>query len=159
MRTTTPSLEIAVWPCVLNHPARSPRSILKPTHLVPSCVNSSKAFESLPDTILQELERSDSFETFSLPGHGNNSVPKPEQSVKAVKSISWKPKLCVRFLSGEDPLDYNQDLLVHTEQSCVLPAKTALMLSTFSLDMSQAELCYNHRWSTPAPINDILVLD
>ena len=99
------------------------------------------------------------FETFSLPGHESNSVPKPDQSVKAVKSISRKPKLCVRFLSGEDPLDYNQDLLVHTEQSCVLPAKTALMLSTFSLDMSQAELCYVHRWSTPAPTNDLLVLE
>ena len=89
----------------------------------------------------------------------NNSVPKFDQSDKVVKSISFKPTLCVRFLSGENPIEYTQDLLIQTEQSCVLPTKSALMLSTFSLDMSQAELCYNHRWSTPSPNNDLLVLE
>ena len=86
-------------------------------------------------------------------------MPQPGQSHKVVKSVSWNPSLSVRFLPGNDPLDYTQDLLVHTEQSCVLPAKTALMLSAFSLDMSQAELCYIHQWSAPAPTNDLLVLE
>ena len=141
----------------LNIPRSNPRSILKPAHLVSSCANDSEALQSPSDINLLKLaEQSNSVETFPLPGHGNDLVTQPEQSIK---SISWNPSLSVRFLSGNDPLDYTQDLLVHTEQSCVLPAKTALMLSAFSLDMSQAELCYIHRWSTPAPTNDLLVLE
>ena len=135
------------------NPRAAPRSILKLTHLVPSCVNSPAALASLPDTTLQELDKNANSDTFYLPGHVNDS------SDKVVKSISFDPTLNVRFLSGENPIEYTQDLLIQTEQSCVLPTKSALMLSTFSLDMSQAELCYNHRWSTPSPNNDLLVLE
>ena len=75
------------------------------------------------------------------------------------KSISFDNILSIRFIAGKTNYDYKQRLLIQTEQSCVLPQKTSLMLLSFGLDMSQPELCYQSTWSEPNPVNDILDFD
>jgi hypothetical protein len=100
------------------------------------------------------------------PGHSDTSVipPSPGHGVSprrkvTNKSISFKDNLSVRFIAGKTNYDYTQKLLIQTEQSCVLPKKTSLMLLAFGLDMSQQELCYHSSWSEPNPVNDILDFD
>ena len=109
---------------------------------------------------------SDNSVILPAPGHSDTSVIPPSPGHGASprkkvtnKSISFKDNLSIRFLAGKTNYDYTQKLLVQTEQSCVLPRKTSLMLLAFGLDMSQQELCYNSSWSEPNPVNDILDFD
>ena len=147
-----------------------PRSILKPAPLATSFAQDSHPLTSPVNIQLADFPpprptvHSDSVSHLPLPGHkSDNSVtpPPPGHGAPAVirKSISWKDQLSIRFLAGTKIHDYTQKLLVQTEQSCVIPRKTSLMLLAFSLDMSRQELCYNSSWSDPSPVNDILTFD
>ena len=144
-----------------------PRSILKPAPLDTSFAQDSQALKSPVNIQLSDFPppqptgQSDSVSHLPLPGHESDSLvtsPPPGHDTPEVirKSIRWKDQLSIRFLAGTKPHDFTQKLLVHTEQSCIIPKKTSLMLMAFSLDMSRQELCYTSSWSDPSPVNDVL---
>jgi hypothetical protein len=162
-------------------PPSDPRSILKPARLATSF---AKDLNPLTSPVILEASPppkpgrdSDHPISPDFPGHSDISVPPdfPGHSdisvIPAVpgqvtsppkvtnKSISFDNNLSVRFIAGKINHDYKQRLLIQTEQSCILPRKTSLMLLSFGLDMSKSELCYQSTWSDPNPVNDTLDFD
>ena len=90
------------------------------------------------------------------PGHEENR--QKDRGVRA--SVTWGDTLKIRFniLEGNKNLDYEQPLLIHTESKLPKP-NVYLMLSALAVDTSQRELIYETHWSSPAPINEKLILD
>ena len=150
-------------------PHSDPRSILKPAR---SATTFAKDYHPLtPSVILEDFPppkhvrdsdhsvppdfpgHSDTLVIQAVPGHGT-LPPKVTD-----KSISFDNNLSIRFIAGKTNYDYKQRLLIQTEQLCILPRKTSLMLLSFGLDMSQSELCYQSTWSEPNPVNDTLDFD
>ena len=95
-------------------------------------------------------------QNLSPPGHEENR--QKERGVRA--SVTWGDTLKIRFniLEGNKNLDYEQPLLIHTESKLPKP-NVYLMLSALAVDTSQRELIYETHWSSPAPINEKLILD
>ena len=150
-------------------PHSDPRSILKPARLATSF---AKDYHPLTPSVILEafpppkpVRDSDHSVPPDFPGHSDTlvipAVPGHGTLPPKVtdKSISFDNDLSIRFIAGKTNYDYKQRLLIQTEQLCILPRKTSLMLLSFGLDMSQSELCYQSTWSEPNPGNDILDLE
>ena len=92
----------------------------------------------------------------SPPGQAENR--EKDRGVRG--SVSWGDTLNIRFniLEGNNNLDYEQPLLIHTETKLPKP-NVYLMLSALAIDTSKKELLYSTHWTHPVPTNEIFLID